>query len=130
VTEERTLVDTDILIDVARREPRALDFWRRAEARSTLTCSVISVFEILAGCRTLLEQRTTLRGLSRVDVIHVENGDSSRALEWYKSFHLAQGIGFLDCFVAAAARRLNCTIHTLNTKHFKAIPGLKIKRPY
>jgi predicted nucleic acid-binding protein len=130
VTEERTLVDTDILIDVTRKEPRALGFWRRAEARSTLTCSVISVFEILAGCRNLPEQRTTLRDLSRVTIIHVENGDSSRALEWYRSFHLSQGIGFLDCFVAAAARRLDCTVHTLNTKHFKAIPGLKVKRPY
>jgi predicted nucleic acid-binding protein len=38
-TEPRTFVDTDVLIDIARKNPRALDFWRRAAARSTMTCS-------------------------------------------------------------------------------------------
>ena len=130
MTEQRTFVDTDILIDVTRKQPRALDFWRRAETRSTILCSVISVFEILAGCRTPFEQRTALKNLSIINMIQVESGDSAQALGWYQSFHLARGIGFLDCFIAAAAHRLDCIVHTLNTKHFKAIPGLKVKRPY
>ena len=129
-TEPRAFVDTDVLIDIARRDSRALDFWRRAEARSTMTCSVISVFELLAGCRNLHEQRATLRSLLTVDIVQVESGDSIQALQWYRSYHLSRGIGFLDCFVAAAARRLDCQVHTLNTKHFRAIPGLKIKQPY
>ena len=129
-TEPRAFVDMDVLIDIARRDSRALDFWRRAEARSTMTCSVISVFELLAGCRNLREQRATLRSLLTVDIVQVESGDSIQALQWYRSYHLSRGIGFLDCFVAAAARRLDCQVHTLNTKHFRAIPGLKIKQPY
>jgi len=128
--ESRAFVDTDVLIDIARKDHRALDFWRRAEARSTMTCSVISVFELLAGCRNLKEQRAMLRSLSTVDIVQVESGDSVQALQWYRSYHLSRGVGFLDCFVAAAARRLDCQVHTLNTKHFRAIPGLKIIRPY
>jgi predicted nucleic acid-binding protein len=126
-TESRAFVDTDVLIDIARKNARALDFWRRAEARSIMTCSVISVFELIAGCRNLREQRAMFRSLATVQV---ESGDSIQALEWYRSYHLARGIGFLDCFVAAAARRLGCQIHTLNTKHFTAIPGLRLLRPY
>jgi predicted nucleic acid-binding protein len=129
-TEARTFVDTDVLIDIARKDSRALDFWRRAETRSTMTCSVISVFELLAGCRNLREQRATLRSLKTVEIIQIESGDSIQALEWYRSYHLSRGVGFLDCFVAAAARRLDCQVHTLNTKHFGAIPGLKTFRPY
>lgn len=129
-TESRAFVDTDVLIDIARKDHRALDFWRRAEARSTMTCSVISVFELLAGCRNLKEQRAMLRSLSTVDIVQVESGDSVQALQWYRSYHLSRGVGFLDCFVAAAARRLDCQVHTLNTKHFRAIPGLKIIHPY
>ena len=128
--ESRAFVDTDVLIDIARKDHRALDFWRRAEARSTMTCSVISVFELLAGCRNLKEQRAMLRSLSTVDIVQVESGDSVQALQWYRSYHLSRGVGFLDCFVAAAARRLDCQVHTVNTKHFRAIPGLKIIRPY
>lgn len=128
--ESRAFVDTDVLIDIARKDHRALDFWRRAEARSTMTCSVISVFELLAGCRNLKEQRAMLRSLSTVEIVQVESGDSVQALQWYRSYHLSRGVGFLDCFVAAAACRLDCQVHTLNTKHFRAIPGLKIIRPY
>lgn len=129
-TEQRTFVDTDVLIDIARKDARALDFWRRAETRSRMTCSVISVFELLAGCRNLREQQATLRSLSTVEIVQVESGDSMQALECYRSYHLSRGIGFLDCFVAAAARRLDCQVHTLNTKHFRIIPGLRTKRPY
>lgn len=129
-TESRTFVDTDVLVDIARRNLRALDFWRRAEARSTMACSVISVFELLAGCRNLREQRATLKSLATIDIVQVESGDSIQALQWYRSYHLSQGIGFLDCFVAAAARRLDCQVSTLNRKHFRAIPGLRATRPY
>lgn len=130
MTAAKTFVDTDILIGVARRAPRALDFWRRADARSTLTCSVMSVFELLGGCRNAQEQREVLKDLARVDIVHVESGDSMDALRWYRDFHLSQGIGFLDCFIAAAAARLGCTLYTLNTKHFRVVPGLHVKRPY
>jgi len=129
-TEPRTFVDTDVLIDIARKNTRALDFWRRAEARSTMTCSVISVFELLAGCRNLREQRATLRSLLTVEIIQIESSDSIQALQWYRSYHLSRGIGFLDCLIAAAARRLDCQVGTLNTKHFRAIPGLRTTRPY
>jgi predicted nucleic acid-binding protein len=125
-TELRTFVDTDVLIDIARKNIRALDFWRRAETRSTITCSIISVFELLAGCQSLREQRTTLRSLATVEIVQIESGDSVQALQWYRSYHLSRGIGFLDCFIATAARRLDCSVHTLNTKHFRAIPGLKV----
>ena len=129
-TELRSFVDTDVLIDIARKDARALDFWRRTEARSRMTCSVISVFELLVGCRDLREQRATLRSLATVEIVQVESGDSVQALEWFRSYHLSRGVGFLDCFVAAAARRLDCEVHTLNTKHFRAIPGLRTARPY
>ena len=95
-----------------------------------MACSVISVFELLAGCRNLREQRATLKSLATIDIVQVESGDSIQALQWYRSYHLSQGIGFLDCFVAAAARRLDCQVSTLNRKHFRAIPGLRATRPY
>lgn len=95
-----------------------------------MTCSVISVFELLAGCRSLKEQRATLRSLSTINIVHVESGDSIQALQWYRSYRLSRGIGFLDCFVAVTARRLDSQVHTLNTRHFTAIPGLNVMRPY
>lgn len=68
--------------------------------------------------------------MTDVVIVHSESGDSTDALQWYRTYHLSQGVGILDCFIAAAASRLNCILHTLNTKHFRIIPGLQIKRPY
>ena len=129
-TAERTFVDTDILIDLARGFPRAVQFCRRAEARGGLACSVISILELLAGCRNPQDQSTILKSMADVVIIHIESGDSVDALQWYRTYHLSQGVGILDCFIAAAASRFSCTLHTLNTKHFRIIPGLQIKRPY
>jgi predicted nucleic acid-binding protein len=107
-----------------------VQFCRRAEMRGRLACSVISVMELLQGCRTAHDQSILLKHLTDVDIIHVESEDSVEALKWYRMYHLSQGIGILDCFIAAAAARLDTMLHTLNTKHFRVVPGLHVKRPY
>jgi len=58
-----------------------------------MTCSVVSVFELLAGCRNLREQRATLRSLATVEIVQVESGDSIQALQWYRSYHLSEALG-------------------------------------
>jgi len=95
-----------------------------------MVCSVISILELLSECRNLQEQQTTLKNFSGIEILHIESGDSLDALRWYQALHLSQGIGFLDCFIAAAATRLDCVLHTLNLKHFRVIAGLQVKRPY
>jgi predicted nucleic acid-binding protein len=89
-TEPRAFVDTDVLIDIARKNARALDFWQRTEARSRMTCSVVSVFELIAGCRNLREQRATLRSLATIQIVQIESGDSIQALQWYRTYHLSR----------------------------------------
>lgn len=90
---------------------------------------MFSVFELIAGCQNLREQRQVFRHLSTLNIIHVESGDSVNALHWYGSFFLLLGIGFVDCLIAAAAVREHCTLYTLNTKYFRVVPGLQVKRP-
>jgi hypothetical protein len=46
-----------------------------------MTCSVVSVFELLAGCRYLREQRTTPKSFVTVEIVQVESGDSIQALQ-------------------------------------------------
>lgn len=95
-----------------------------------MTCSVLSVFELCAGCRNLQEQRITLKNFVRIEIVHVESGDSHDALQWYQTFHLSQGIGIFDCLIAAAASRLGGAIYTRNRKHFHVMPDLQVKQPY
>jgi predicted nucleic acid-binding protein len=51
------IVDTDILIDVARNIPDALTYVQSLEQRTTLGISTITYMELLIGCRNKTEQR-------------------------------------------------------------------------
>jgi predicted nucleic acid-binding protein len=42
----------------------------------------------------------------------------------------SRGVGFHDCLLGAAAVRRKIPIATLNEKHFKALPGVKVVKPY
>ena len=44
--------------------------------------------------------------------------------------NLSHGIGWPDCLIGATALRLRVAVVTLNDKHFKAIRGLRVVRPY
>ena len=49
------LVDTDILIDVARKERIAVDLLKTEEKRSILQVSSITQMELIVGCRNKSE---------------------------------------------------------------------------
>lgn len=95
-----------------------------------MVVSAVTVAELLAGCRNRAEQRLVQRTLAVLPVVHIEPDDSMWALEQYAALHLSRGVGFLDCLVAAAAARLRCAVHTLNEKHYRGLPGLRVERPY
>ncbi len=127
---EAILVDTCVLVDVLRGSPRAIGWWRRAERKHGITVSAVTVAELLAGCRDRAEQRLVQRTLAPLPPVHIEADDSKWALEQYAALRLARGVGFLDCLVAAAAVRLGCALYTLNDKHYRSLPGLRVERPY
>jgi len=43
---------------------------------------------------------------------------------------MSEGVGFFDCLIAASAYHLDATVCTLNEKHFRPFPGVKVERPY
>ena len=59
-----TIVDTDILIDVARNTPEAVECLAGIQEHSVAAISVITQMELLAGCRNKAEQRHAERFIS------------------------------------------------------------------
>jgi predicted nucleic acid-binding protein len=124
------LLDTSVLVDVLRRDPTALEWLRLQSTDWRGFVSVISVFEILAGCRTLSEQRAAERRLAEFAVLGLSEPASELALRWYKFLRLPHGVGFLDCLIGATAKHHDLEVLTLNVKHFRPMRGLKVTVPY
>jgi predicted nucleic acid-binding protein len=123
------LIETTILADLLRGKAEAV-IWVNSLPPLGRWVSVITYFELLAGCRNRREQRTMAREMRNYRLLLLTEDISRTALSWFERYHLSHGVGFLDSFIGATAANHNLTIATLNTKHFASLPGLQIERPY
>jgi predicted nucleic acid-binding protein len=124
------LIETTILVDYLRRSATAADYLDATRAQADLLCSVVTRAELIVGSRTRTELRAIDQLLGRFHIEPIETEDSVRALTWLRKYFHAHGVGFHDCLLGAAALRLRIPISTLNEKHFKVLPAVKVIRPY
>jgi predicted nucleic acid-binding protein len=123
------LIETTILVDLLRGHAAAIT-WVNGVAPQDRWVSVITYFELLAGCRNRREQRTVAREMRQYQLLHLTEEISHTALEWFGRFHLSHRVGVLDSPIGATAFTHHLILATLNTKHFASFPGLHIERPY
>jgi predicted nucleic acid-binding protein len=123
------LIDTTVLVDLARSDPRAIGFMDASDAPRV--CPDVCVAEMLLGVRSRAEIRavaTTIREWFSV-AFHGES-DARRALDLLQIYRPSHGVGYLDCLIAAMAIHRGLTVHSHNLKHMSPIRGLKVVRPY
>ena len=123
------LVDTSIFVDFLRGNEAARN-WISGFPAGELAYSVITAAELLAGCRNRREQELVESELSQYPMVLVSGTISATAWEWYRQYQLSHGVGFLDCMIGATAHHYGLVICTLNDKHFRPLPELRVERPY
>jgi predicted nucleic acid-binding protein len=123
------LIETTILVDLLRGQEAAIT-WVNSISLQDRWVSVITYFELLAGCRNRREQRTVAREMRQYRLLHLTEETSRTALAWFERFHLSHGVAVLDSLIGATALTHHLILATLNPKHFAAFPGLHIERPY
>jgi predicted nucleic acid-binding protein len=123
------LIETTILVDLLRGQEAAIT-WVNSVSLQDRWVSVITYFELLAGCRNRREQRMVAREMRHYRLLHLTEETSRTALAWFERFHLSHGVGVLDSLIGATALTHHLILATLNTKHFGSFPGLRIERPY
>ena len=87
------LIDTTILVDVLRDNSQAITWINRVPIQERWV-SVVTYFELLAGCRNRKEQRLVVREMGHYPLLLLTEAISSTALSWFTRFHLSHGIGF------------------------------------
>lgn len=120
------LFDTDILIWFQKRNARAAQCIDAAQRRCI---SVLTYMELLQCPQSKEQQRLARDFLSELNfiILPMTENIGHRASIYIEDYSPATGLRAGDALVAATAIEHNLELLTDNRKHFKSIPGLKIK---
>lgn len=120
------IVDTDILIDIARQVNEAIDCVERIEHQSTLAISVITQMELMVGCRNKTEFHSTDTFLQRFQLLKLDAEACDTALQLLRLYRLSHGLMIPDALIAATAITFNCPLISKNQRDYCFISGLQL----
>lgn len=124
------MIDATVLIDHLRGHPDATAYLAPLVLSGAAVIHPAVLAEVLSGARDARHLRMLDIALSDLRILRVRGDDLVRTVDLVRSYRLSAGIGWPDCLIAATALRLSLPVTTLNDKHFKAIRGLRVIRPY
>jgi len=64
------------------------------------------------------------------EVLWLDEKEIRKALSIFKEHKFKHGIGFTDCLIGQTSISYKMNLYTFNAKHYKALPELKITKPY
>lgn len=95
------LIDTDILIDVARNIQNAVTRLDYEEKKTNIGISVVTQMELIVGCKNKRELSALDKFLDRFDVIPLNTDISGAAVDLLRDCRLSQGLLIADALIAA-----------------------------
>jgi tRNA(fMet)-specific endonuclease VapC len=131
----KTVIDTDLLIDLLRNQKQTAAFILGLEHKNTaLATTAINIFELHHGAHKSQESEKNLQAInvlaSRLSILPLTARAAKKAGHIYATLEQqGQPIGLRDTFIAAIALTRECSIATRNRQHFNRIPGLSSLTP-
>lgn len=121
-----TIVDSDILINVARGDAEAINCLSNLEKTSVLAISVVTQMELIVGCRNKTELRVLEKFLKRFQILPITDQISDYAVGLLKQYFLSHGLLIADGLIASTAIINNEAFITKNQRDFRFINGLNL----
>jgi predicted nucleic acid-binding protein len=121
-----TIMDSDILINVARGDAEAINCLSQLEKTSVLAISAVTQLELIVGCRNKTELKDLEKFLNRYQILKITDQISDRAVELVQYYFLSHGLLIADGLIAATALIHNEAFITKNQRDFRFIVGLNL----
>ena len=120
------LIDTSIIVDHLRNDPRAVAQMGDLFAREDRVWAVTPTrTEIIAGLRPH-EIQPMARLFAVMSWIDIDSAIADAAGELARRYHAShRGIDTVDYLIAAAAKSIGASLFTLNVRHFPMFPDLE-----
>jgi len=128
----RTVIDTDILIDLLRNVKKVVGFLAEIEERGNLlSTTTINAFELYYGARKSSEREQNMLAtgklLNRLILLPLGLRSAETAGRIYAELETkGQPIGLRDALIGAITLTRGYTIVTRNVEHFQKITGLTV----
>lgn len=123
---ELVLVDTDILIDVARGVEEAILCLKRLEESFLLGISIVTQMELIVGCRNKTELKDLGTFLQRFQILKLTESISEKAVELLSQYRLSHGLLIPDGLIAATAITHKVAFISKNQKDYRFLPELQL----
>ena len=120
------LIDSDILIDVGRKNKTAIERLEKEKEKAIAAISSVTQMELIIGCRDKTELKKLDEFLEDFEVINIDYDITQMAIELLKGYRLSHGLLIADSIIAATSLILDIPLLTKNQKDFKFIKGLKL----
>ncbi|MGB3188181.1 MAG: type II toxin-antitoxin system VapC family toxin [Limnoraphis sp.] len=120
------LIDTDILIDVARSVNTAIERLNLETQTASPIITIITQMELMVGCRNKTELQHLQRFLQRYEVIPVDETISNKAKQLLEEYYLSHGLLIPDAFIAATALVREIPLLSKNQRDYRFISQLNL----
>ena len=121
-----TIIDTDIIIDVGRGIPDAVNCLQGLKSSSRLAISTITQMELIVGCANKVELQTLEKFIQQFDVIRIDQSISDKAVELLRLYRLSHGLLIADGLIAATAIVWEYPFITKNQRDYRFIQNLNL----
>ena len=120
------LIDTDILIDVTNNDETAKSRLKAESQRYTLCVSVVTLMELVIGCRNKPEQQALSKFMAQFEVKPITDSISAQTLELIETYALSHGLLIPDALIGATALSYGIGLLSKNQRDYRFIPDLDL----
>ena len=113
------LFDSDVLIDVLRKDVLAETLLTALGGAGPLGISIVSRMETIRGCRNFEVQQQAEKLLRRFQVLALDEAISRRADELVRRYYLGYNLEIPDALIAATAIEYNLPLLSKNQRDFQ-----------
>ena len=124
-----TLCDTNILIEVYRKNPTVISVVENIARYSRIVISDVTRAEILVGARNKREMQILVKELEQIQCLPIQSEISDNAIQLLISYNLSHGLDFHDALIAATAIYHNIELYTLNVRDFTFVSNINLYVP-
>ena len=120
------IIDADIIIELLRKNPLAKSFIINDIGNPKIVLSCVTVAEIEQGAKNKEDIQHISKMLKEYIIVPINYSISAIFSKLFENFVLSHNSGIPDTLVAATALHYDLPLLSMNQKHFKHIPGLKL----
>jgi predicted nucleic acid-binding protein len=121
---ERLLLDTDVLVEYLRGQPRAIEYLEGLTA--DLFISAVSVAELFAGARRGEEEKSLEQFLLAFTILPITERVARLGGLYRRDFGPSHGTGLADALIAATAEQNGASLATFNRRHFPMVSDITV----